>query len=791
MTSLDELEDLLRRGEKEKAYELMKEYRGVNAEILMNEGINFGIIGEYSISISYFELAEKIGENNKIKEKVREKLVAAYNNWGVAHHELKQHEKAINDYNKAIELNPNLAEAYYNRGSAYRELKQYEKAITNYNKAIELNPSLADAYSNCGVTHCELKQYEKAIENFNRAIELNPEDSRAYNNRGVAYYVLNQQEKAIKDCNTAIELNPKNPEAYNNQGNVYRKLNQQEKAIEDYNKAIELNPNFAGAYNDRGLAYYELNQQEKAIEDYNKAIELNPKYAEAYYNRGLAYGKLNKDEEAIEDYNKVIELNPEDPEAYYDRGRTYLKLKQYEGAIEDCTRAIELNPEDPEAYTNRGNAYYGLNKHEKAIEDYNKAIELNPKYAGAYSNRGGVYSDLKQYEKAIEDFNKAIELNPNLAAFYLNRGVTLVQTNKDLDKAIEDFKHARDLFEGKYKEKMLGFVEWAKARKEMNMKNWGDFRERINDAKKIFERINDPLSLSFATSIKFSYLDEKLDNALNIPDPIKALEEIETALKNLPEVEGLIDPEATIFGARVSSFAILSEFISSMRSIDENTDLKGVKAKLAELFVDSKEAEEAFEAVDFNKGKTAIVDIQEIIGSAKHEIEKIKWAANKKQKALEILKNYWSRLGPAIRMMNGISTREIENIALGREIKELKAITSEGFEKSSEEHKEILKKIHETENILMQKDAVNARYRIEIKAPVISSLSPISPKIIIDLPMGNLTEKQIEEKAEEIADKIKDLSGKVKGEFLETIKRIPEIGDKLLKRLKVRVPRGT
>ncbi|MGB7531348.1 MAG: tetratricopeptide repeat protein, partial [Halobacteriota archaeon] len=125
MTTLDDLEDLLRKDEKEKAYELIKEDRGISAEILMNEGINFGIIGEYNLSISYLELAEKISEKNEIKEKTREKLAVIYSNRGVAYHELKPHEEAIEDYNKAIELNPNFTEAYNNRGIAYHKLNKH------------------------------------------------------------------------------------------------------------------------------------------------------------------------------------------------------------------------------------------------------------------------------------------------------------------------------------------------------------------------------------------------------------------------------------------------------------------------------------------------------------------------------------------------------------------------------------------------------------------------------------------------------------------------------------------
>jgi tetratricopeptide (TPR) repeat protein len=366
---------------------------------------------------------------------------------------------------------------------------------------------------------------------------------------------------------------------------------------------------------------------------------------------------------------------------------TYHKLNQYEEAIEDYNKAIELNPKNAEAYNNRGNAHSELNKHEEAIEDFNKAIELDPKYAEAYNNRGNAYYELNKHEEAIEDFNKAIELNPNFAAAYNNRGITLVQTNEELDKAIGDFKHARDLSEGKDKERMLGVIEWAKARKEMNMKNWDNFRERMNEAREIFEKINDLLSYSFSTSIKFSFLDEELDDALNIPDPLKASEELENSLKSLPEVEGLIEPERTIFGARISSFAILGEFISSTKSIDENTDLEEVKEVLTKLHKQSKEVEKMFESVNFDTGKTTIVDMQRIISSVKQEIEEIKRAVNRKQKALEILEKYRSRLSSAIKVMNGISTRETENITLGRELKsELRvgfAETKKIFQKGS------------------------------------------------------------------------------------------------------------
>jgi tetratricopeptide (TPR) repeat protein len=74
-----------------------------------------------------------------------------------------EYEKAIECFDKVIELDPNSTYAYNNRGIAYSDLKQYERAIEDYNKTIELDPNSASAYYNRGNTYCDLKKYEREI----------------------------------------------------------------------------------------------------------------------------------------------------------------------------------------------------------------------------------------------------------------------------------------------------------------------------------------------------------------------------------------------------------------------------------------------------------------------------------------------------------------------------------------------------------------------------------------------------------------------------------------------------
>jgi tetratricopeptide (TPR) repeat protein len=373
-----------------------------------------------------------------------------YINRGIRYAEGEEHEQAIKDFNKAVELNSEYAVAYYNRGVSYTDLGKHTQALKEYDKAIELNPRYSAAYSNRGNLYTKLRKHEKAMDDFDKAIKLNPKDEAAYVNRGNSYANLGQYEWAIKDYDKAIELNPGLAQAYTNRGISQDEIGNHEQAIEDHTKSINLNPKYAAAYINRGSSYVNLGKHKRAIEDYDKAIELNPESEQAYSNRGNCYSALGLYEKGMEDHNKAIELNSEYTTAYVNRGNSYAHLGKFDLAIKEYNKAIKLNPADAVAYSNRGYIYAKLNKYERAIENYNEAIQLSPEYAEAYSNRAISFAELGEFELALVDYDKAIELNPAHAAIYSGRGVIYAILNKH-ERAIEDFNKAIEL-NAEYKE---------------------------------------------------------------------------------------------------------------------------------------------------------------------------------------------------------------------------------------------------------------------------------------------------------------------------------------------------
>ncbi|WP_046662407.1 tetratricopeptide repeat protein [Microcystis aeruginosa] len=333
--------------------------------------------------------------------------------------ELKRYDEGLAAITQAIDLAPRAA-WYVNRGILYRRQQKYELALDDYNKAIKLNPNHANAYNNRGNLYYDLQKYDLALADYDKAIEINPNFAILYYNRGGVYYNQQKYELALSDINKAIDINPNYAEAYYNRGNIYYDLQKYELALSDINKAIELNPNYAEAYNNRGLLYKDLQKYDLALSDYSKAIDINPNLAEAYVNRGVLYRLQEKYDLALSDYSKAIEINRNLAGTYYNRGVLYRLQEKYDLALADWNKAIEINPNYAEAYVNRGVLYFEQKKYELALSDYNKAIEINPNDAKAYLGRGGLYAILGQPEKAKIDLQQAAILfrqQNNMAAY--------------------------------------------------------------------------------------------------------------------------------------------------------------------------------------------------------------------------------------------------------------------------------------------------------------------------------------------------------------------------------------
>lgn len=102
-----------------------------------------------------------------------------------------------------------IAEAYYQRGSTYYQAKEYQKAVDRFDRVIELDPKLTKAYYQRGLAYGKLKEHQKAIAEFDRVIENNPQHGVAYFARGNEYYQIKDYQNAIADYEMTLAIHPR------------------------------------------------------------------------------------------------------------------------------------------------------------------------------------------------------------------------------------------------------------------------------------------------------------------------------------------------------------------------------------------------------------------------------------------------------------------------------------------------------------------------------------------------------------------------------------------------------
>jgi tetratricopeptide (TPR) repeat protein len=121
----------------------------------------------------------------------------------------------MEQYHRTIQLTSDvglLAATYSNLGTAYRNLGEDEKARDNYDQALRLNPNQSNAYLGLGQLLEKQSQLDNAIQNYSKSVELRPTD-KGFMLLGHALESAGRRPEALAAYQAALKLSPEMPEA--------------------------------------------------------------------------------------------------------------------------------------------------------------------------------------------------------------------------------------------------------------------------------------------------------------------------------------------------------------------------------------------------------------------------------------------------------------------------------------------------------------------------------------------------------------------------------------------------
>ena len=255
-------------------------------------GTNFGSGDYYSAAISSNILNELLSQTQKIEPLAQwqqREQISAYDYLVKSKVKNKNHESAIADLDKTIQLNPDYIIAYYNRGTTKGNLAQSKYEEGNVVEAQQLR--------------------QNAIDDFTQAIRLCPDYAPAYNNRGLNKSHIDKSKSEEGEYSESQQL--------------------MQSAIDDFTQAIKICPDYAPAYNNQADAKLHLAKSKAESGNMEQSQEL---YKDAMTNINIAIEKHA---------HNPIEEDPDTATFHHTRGEIKEAMGDLHGAKTDFEKAIK------------------------------------------------------------------------------------------------------------------------------------------------------------------------------------------------------------------------------------------------------------------------------------------------------------------------------------------------------------------------------------------------------------------------------------------------------------------
>lgn len=277
----------------------------------------------------------------------------------------QQWDNALENCNRAIELNPTGIPSIYTRGMVRMNQEDFQAAMEDFDKVLEMNPIHENGLKAAGYTATKLGDRPQALHYYTQLLDLNPSDAQVRMN--IAYDAAQAGDpygaKVLIDA--GIEIDPENVDLHTQRAGyamsaaerLFAEANNQvtaeaaelyREAIESYNVAFAANGAESPVAQRRNVvsALMRLDQLEEAQATLEEALQAYPDEAQLWSVNADVLKRMDRLDEAVAALTRVSELDPEYPNVLARKGMWQLEAGQSEEAVATLRQAVESGEQD-------------------------------------------------------------------------------------------------------------------------------------------------------------------------------------------------------------------------------------------------------------------------------------------------------------------------------------------------------------------------------------------------------------------------------------------------------------
>ncbi|MBN1154685.1 tetratricopeptide repeat protein [candidate division KSB1 bacterium] len=353
--------------------------------------------------------------------------------------------EAIENWEKAAQINPYDPDYFFNLGVAYFELKRFQESIENLTRVLAICPFYIKAHLILGTAFLKIRKFEFAKKHLIKSVRYYKNNALSFLNLGAVHSILREYDNGIRMFNQAIKFSPQDPRAYLGLAKIYATVGEQEKANAYFKKVIELDQKGALAnYAKRSIIANKDNLKTTisagAADAKSGSANVEDFYSEGY--RLYLSGDYPNSEIM---YKRYLSIKRDDDYVWYALAQSQLRSGKLQESLEAIKEALKIYPKKGLYLKDVAIIFDKLNKPDRVIAALTKAKELDKADSITYSLWGKSLFALGNFDEALIMLEKAIKLNTNnqLAKYFMAETLMKLNATEDALDYLYDLKETK------------------------------------------------------------------------------------------------------------------------------------------------------------------------------------------------------------------------------------------------------------------------------------------------------------------------------------------------------------
>jgi tetratricopeptide (TPR) repeat protein len=306
---------------------------------------------------------------------------------GMAYWIDRQHGKSVEQFRRAIELNPDDERSRLALGDALYEAGAREAATQALEDTLKAIPNSAAAHWKLGRMYQALHREGDALRHYERAAAIVPlaGTGAMYGRIGRLYLGAAMYDRAALAFSRQVDASPNDPQAHRQLGDVLVKLGRPDEAMDEFIATLLIDPADADANLAVGQIYLGAGQYAEAVTVLRHVVSLAPKLEGAHYALAAALIRAGNTTDGERELRVVENLQAERVE-HQRRGYEINQLKleagllardgDWEKSADLWSQVVAREPDLPSNHVGLARALAKSGRHELAIQSFGRAIDL-------------------------------------------------------------------------------------------------------------------------------------------------------------------------------------------------------------------------------------------------------------------------------------------------------------------------------------------------------------------------------------------------------------------------------